>query len=270
VEARGLSQRARARLRLGGARVLVYHGVGEGAGADARYTVTRTQLAAHLEQIRRRGHPILPLAVAWSGPAEEAVAPAVSLTFDDGGASDYDQVFPFLSEHGVVGEFFVNPGTIGHKRNLTWDQAREMARSGMRFQSHAYDHVYLTTLSAPALRRQVGDSKRRIEDELGCAVEFLAAPYGDLNRRVRQAALAAGYRAVCTSWSWPAQAGAQLVNRVAVYARTTPQELVRLLRGDALPYLRRAGRSALLHPVKRALLRLWPAWRREHAVGGAA
>jgi peptidoglycan/xylan/chitin deacetylase (PgdA/CDA1 family) len=269
LEARGLSRRARARLRLSGARVLLYHGVGEWEGADPRYTVTRTRLVAHLEQIRRGGHPILPLAVVWSGPAEEAAAPAVALTFDDGGASDYGQVFPLLSEHGMVGEFFVNPGTIGHKRYLSWDQAREMARAGMRFQSHAYDHVYLTTLSAPALQRQVGDSKRRIEDELGCAVEFLAAPYGDLNRRVRQAALAAGYRAVCTSWSWPAQAGAQHVNRVAVYARTTPEELAWLLRGDPLPYLRRVARSAVLYPVKRAVLNLWPEWLTDRAMEGA-
>ena len=266
MEARGLSRRARARLHLGGVRVLVYHGVGEGEGADPRYTVTRTQLAAHLRQIRRGGHPILPLGMSWSGPAEESAAPAVALTFDDGGDSDYSEAFPLLSEHGLTGEFFVNPGTIGHKGYLSWDQAREMRRSGMRFQSHAYDHVYLTMLSAPALQRQVDDSKRRIEDELGCEVEFLAAPYGDLNRRVRQAALAAGYRAICTSWSWPAQAGAQLINRVAVYARTTPQELACLLRGDAVPYLRRAARFAVLHPVKRALLHLWQAWRRDQAM----
>ena len=269
MEARGLSQRARARLRLGGTCVLVYHGVGERGGGDPRYAVTRTQLAGHLDQFRRGGYSVVPLTRVWSGPDGEA-APAVALTFDDGRASDYRHAYPLLMEHGLVGDFFVNPGTIGREGYLSWGEAREMLRAGMQFQSHAHDHVYLTLLSAALLERQVLDSKRRIEDELGCAVEFLAAPYGDSNRRVRQAALAAGYRAVCTSWSWPARAGRPTVTRVAVYARTTPEELARLLRGDPLPYLRRMARSAVLYPAKRAVLGLWPERLTDRAVEGAA
>jgi peptidoglycan/xylan/chitin deacetylase (PgdA/CDA1 family) len=258
VEAGGLSRRAIARLRLRGARVLLYHGVGELAGGDLRYAVSPTQLAGHLEQIRRAGHPVVPLARFWSGLAGDAEAPAVALTFDDGRASDYRQAFPLLLERGLVADFFVNPGTMGRAGYLGWNEAREMARAGMRFQSHAYEHVYLTPLSAALLERQLVDSKRRVEDELGRVVEFLAAPYGDVNRRVRQAARAAGYRAVCTSWDWPARAGRGTVSRVAVYAGTTPREMTRLLRGDPFLYLRRAGRSALLYPAKRAVMRLWP------------
>jgi peptidoglycan/xylan/chitin deacetylase (PgdA/CDA1 family) len=269
VEARGLSRRALPPLRLGGARVLVYHDVGERGGGDPRYAVTRTQMAAHLGQIRRGGYSVVPLTRVWSGPGGEA-APAVALTFDDGRASDYRHAYPLLMEHGLVGEFFVNPGTIGRPGYLSWGEAREMLRAGMRFQSHAHDHVYLTLLSGALLERQVLDSKRRIEDELGCAVQFLAAPYGDSNGRVRQAALAAGYRAVCTSWDWPARAGRSTVTRVAVYARTTPKELARLLRGDPLPYLRRVARSAVLYPAKRAVLSLWPEWLTDRAMEGAA
>jgi peptidoglycan/xylan/chitin deacetylase (PgdA/CDA1 family) len=269
VEARGLSRRARVRLHLGGARVLVYHDVGEHGGGDPRYAVTRTQLAGHLDQIRRGAYSVVPLTRVWSG-LDGGAAPAVALTFDDGRASDYRYVYPLLMEHGLVGEFFVNPGTIGRQGYLGWGEAREMLRAGMRFQSHAHDHVYLTLLSAALLERQVLDSKRRIEDELGCAVEFLAAPYGDSNRRVRQAALAAGYRAVCTSWDWPARAGRPTVTRVAVYARTTPEELARLLRGESLPYLRRVTRSAVLYPAKRAVLSLWPEWLTDRAMEGTA
>jgi peptidoglycan/xylan/chitin deacetylase (PgdA/CDA1 family) len=269
VEARGLSRQALPRLRLSGGRVLLYHAVGERAGGDPRYAVTRTQLAGHLEQIRRGGYSVVPLARVWSGPDGDA-APAVALTFDDGRASDYRHAYPLLMEHGLVGEFFVNPGTIGRPGYLSWGEAREMLRAGMHFQSHAHDHVYLTLLSGALLERQVLDSKHRIEDELGGAVEFLAAPYGDVNRRVRQAALAAGYRAVCTSWDWPARAGRSTLSRIAVYARTTPNDLARLLRGDPLPYLRRVARSAVLHPAKRAVLNLWPERLTDRAEEGAA
>jgi len=245
-------------LRLNGAPVLLYHGVGKDAGGDPRYTVTSAQMAGHLDTIQRRGHPVVSLAdIVSRADGRDGVA-RVAITFDDGRASDLQHAFPLLAERGMVGEFFVNPGTMDRLGYLSWNEAREMARGGMRFQSHAYDHIYLTQLSGRALERQLLDSKRRIEDELGRAVEFLAAPYGDLNRCVRKAALAAGYRAVCTSWDWPARAGRETVSRVAVYARTTAEEMAPLLRGDPLPYLRRAGRTALLYPAKRAVLRVWP------------
>ena len=61
MEARSLNRQA-PRLRLSGARVLLYHAVGERVGGNPRYSVSRAQLAGHLEQIRRGGHPILPLA----------------------------------------------------------------------------------------------------------------------------------------------------------------------------------------------------------------
>ena len=72
MEARGLSRRAIVPLGLGGARVLVYHDVGEHGDGDPRYAVTRTQLAGHLDQIRRGGHPVVPLARVWSGPGGQA------------------------------------------------------------------------------------------------------------------------------------------------------------------------------------------------------
>src|SRR2546427_7768066 len=127
VEARGLSQRARARLRLGGARVLLYHAVDERGGGDPRYAVTRTQLAGHLDQIRRGGYSAVAVTRVWSGLDGEA-APAVALTFDDGRASDYRHAYPLLMEHGLVGEVFVNSGTIGREGYLSWGQAREMSR----------------------------------------------------------------------------------------------------------------------------------------------
>jgi len=269
VEARSLNRQA-PRLRLSGARVLLYHAVGERVGGNPRYSVSRAQLAGHLEQIRRGGHPILPLARVWSGLGTEGMAPPVAMTFDDGADSDYRHAFPLLLEHGLSGEFFINPGTVGRRGYVSWDEAREMARAGMSFQSHAYDHVYLTPLSAPLRERQLRDSKHRIEDELSRAVEFLAAPYGDLNRRVCEAALAAGYRAICTSWDWPARAGGRTVSRVSIFARTSPEDLARLLRGDPLPYLRRVARSAVLYPAKRAVLSLWPRRLTDRAEEGAA
>jgi peptidoglycan/xylan/chitin deacetylase (PgdA/CDA1 family) len=183
----------------------------------------------------------------------------VVLTFDDGRASDYDQVFPRLQESGWVGEFFVNPATIGRHGYLSWSQVRQMSRAGMRFQSHGYDHVDLSRLSAPRLQQQLQASKQAIEDATGRAVEFLAAPFGALTRRIVEAALCEGYGAVCTSTSWPARPGADTINRVAVRADTGSSSLGRLLDGDLWAYSSRMARSAAVYVPKR-LLAHWPAW----------
>ena len=70
------------------------------------------------------------------------------------------------------------------------------------------------------LRRRFGSSGELLA-ERARGVDFLAAPYGLLDRRVLDTAREVGYQAVCGSLSWPARPGAAIVNRVAVYRNTT-------------------------------------------------
>ena len=263
MEARGLSAAPeRRRVRVPGTAVLLYHAVGP---RPERYTVSRAELAQHLARIGTAGGQVVGLGDLREG-ADRWRLPLV-ITFDDGRASDYEDAFPLLGRHGLVAEFFLNPATVGRPGFLTWDQAREMARWGMSIQSHAYDHVYLTRESETGLVHQVADSKARLEDELGAPVRFLAAPYGDVNARVVDEAVAAGYHAVCTSWPWPARAHARTVSRVSVYGGTSAAAFDRILAGDPRPYVAQAARAALAYPAKQALLRWHPGWRRPQREG---
>jgi peptidoglycan/xylan/chitin deacetylase (PgdA/CDA1 family) len=195
----------------------------------------------------------------WAGLAgRENGGPSVVLTFDDGRASDFEVAFPLLLEAGTRAEFFVNTAAIGRPGFLSWRQMAEMQARGMSFQSHGHDHVDLTPLPRRVVEWQLDESKRRLEDRLGSPVEFLAAPYGRLSRRVVEVAGQVGYRAVCTSRSWPARPGARLVDRIAIYRHTTPGEFSRLLGGHAIPYVIRAARATLLFAPKRLLLRRAP------------
>jgi peptidoglycan/xylan/chitin deacetylase (PgdA/CDA1 family) len=265
MEARDLSapRWGAPRARLPGTAVLLYHAVG--GGGPPRYTVSRSELARHLDHMVASGSQVVRLSdlAAVSGTGTRPVV----LSFDDGRASDYTEAFPLLVERGVVAEFFVNPANVGRPGFVTWEQARNMARAGMSVQSHGYEHVYLTRQSEAGLARQVADSRARIEDELGQEVRFLAAPYGDVNRRLVEAALAAGYRAVCTSWPWPARAGARTINRVCIGPGLSLEVLDRLLSRQPWPYVRRATRTALVYPAKQALLRWTANWRRPQREG---
>ena len=247
--------------RLSGFPVLMYHGVAPGAAvpavprAELKYWVAAPELCTQLADIRRAGARVTGLGEAWhSAKALDGPEPPVVLTFDDGQAADYEASFPLLLEAGARADFFVNTANIGKSGFLNWEQIAEMQRAGMTFQSHSHEHVDLSRLPARALQRQIRESKRRLEDGLGTAVEFLAAPYGLLDRRVLDVAREQGYRAVCTSRAWPACPGAPTIGRIAIHRHTRPGGFRRIVTRHPAPYLLRAIRVALIYVPKRVLL----------------
>jgi peptidoglycan/xylan/chitin deacetylase (PgdA/CDA1 family) len=78
---------------------------------------------------------------------------------------------------GVLGELGVKPDANGFAK-LTWEQARSMGRGGISFGAHTLDHPILSRVSADEARRQVRESKRRIESQLDREVTAFAYPNG--------------------------------------------------------------------------------------------
>lgn len=76
---------------------------------------------------------------------------------------------------------------------MTWDDLRRLDARGARVQSHGVAHAHLTALSDDELERELAESKRRIEEELGSECVDFAYPYGQRDERVREAVRAAGY-----------------------------------------------------------------------------
>jgi peptidoglycan/xylan/chitin deacetylase (PgdA/CDA1 family) len=127
----------------------------------------------------------------------------VRATFDDAFRSAAS-VFPELERMGVPVQVFV---CTGYARDgtplsipelagddphqlvtMTWDELR-----GLDVGSHGVTHAHLTELSDEELRRELVESKERVEDELGRACTDFAYPYGEHDERVRAAVRAAGY-----------------------------------------------------------------------------
>ena len=235
--------------------ILTYHGItpweADPGPRNPKYDVHPERFRDQLTHIRARGYEAMSLSAWWSGSGRRPVV----LTFDDGWASMYERAWPLLADAGLHADCFVNTATIGSRGFLTWAQITEMQRHGMTFHSHSHEHVALSGLALRELERQVGDSKRLLEDRLGSAVQFLAAPYGLVNRRVVKAALAQGYHAICTSWNWLARPGARTINRAAVYRDTSLEEFDRLLRGSLVAYGPRVAREMVVHLPRLILLR---------------
>ena len=231
-----------------------------GPPGGTKYRLPAVVFREHLALIKSHGFRAASVGRLWVQQDSADAHPAVGLTFDDGDVSNYTLAFPALVEADARADFFVNTATVGCPGFLNWTQIAEMQRGGFAFHSHSHDHVALVGLPPRALERQLRKSKQLLEDRLGAPVDFLAAPYGLLNRSVVRAAREAGYRAVCTSWSWPARPGARTVSRIAVYPTTTAVDFSRLLHGRPSIFARRMGHTLLAHLPKRVLLRVRPRW----------
>ena len=95
----------------------------------------------------------------------------------------------------------VDTRTLARRLFMSWDSLREMARAGMTIGSHTVTHSVLASLSEPAQRRELQESRRRIADAAGTLPEMLAYPVGgprSFTGVTRQLAREAGYRAAFT------------------------------------------------------------------------
>ena len=88
-------------------------------------------------------------------------------------------------------------GEPGHRRLfLDWDGARELLARGFEVGAHSMDHAILARETPAAQLTDLVESRRRLEDELGAAVEVLAYPNGsraDYDAATVDAARRAGY-----------------------------------------------------------------------------
>ena len=214
----------------------MYHDVGE-ATADG-YTVSRRKLEADLALVGAPGGAI-----------------SCAVTFDDGRAGTFVHALPALLESQIPATLFAISGFLGRPGFMEPWMLRVWHAAGLRVGSHSVTHRPLPSLSQRDARRELSDSKARLEDILGAPVADFALPGGNDTRRVRQLALESGYARVYTSRPAFAREGDRALPRFAI-RETTPVDAIRLLRAGRVPESFRADR--LRFAAKRALgLRLY-------------
>jgi len=143
----------------------------------------------------------------WSPKADEK---PVVLAFDDAFANVLEHGLPVLARHSFRAIQFAVAGSLGLRND--WDiakgdvgeplmdeqQLREWLAAGHGLGSHSLPHKNLRHGTEPELRAEVFDSKKKLEDTFGIAVEHFCYPYGSYNPAVRDMEAEAGYRTACT------------------------------------------------------------------------
>ncbi len=181
---------------------------------------------------------------ALSGPTAKGT---ISLTFDEAWEDLLRIVHPKLGDGALPAVVFATVEWIGGRRQdrglMTASQLRELAGSGVRIGSQSLTHAWLPELSDEALEREVCQSKTRLEDLLGTAVDYFAYPGGGVTARVRGAVARAGYRAAFTNQEGVNFWGDRFcLKRIEVTEHDAPIHLARRLAGDYS--MRRSGTSA--------------------------
>src|SRR5690242_7218075 len=203
-------------------------------------------LAAHASVVRLREVAEM-LRTGTQLPAQ-----AVVLTFDDALGDFASQAAPVLANYGLPATVFVPTGWCGlnddwyphlsgspAKPLMSWSQIRALSNADVEFGSHTVSHARLTELTDSEIDRELADSKRRLECELGRTVELFAFPYGDwspqLRDRVRQ-----HYKAACTTDLARVTAASDLCSlpRIDVHYVRSWHRFRSLCAGGAQGYLR--------------------------------
>lgn len=240
--------------------VLMYHAV-ESAGIappedgrwESSYAVTAEAFRAQLDWLEGSRTRVVALGDLLAGRV--GGGPAVVLTFDDGYASDVAVALPELRARGFPAALFVETGALGRAGRASVDGVRALAAAGMEIGSHTVTHRFLPRLPEAEARRELGDSKKCLEDLLGVPVRFLSLPGGRWDRRTLGLAREAGYEAVCTSRPGGTDAGrpGYLLKRLGIRRHTNLADFQRLVRLDPTRLARERLRYWALRGAKRLL-----------------
>jgi len=170
--------------------VLMYHSISEEdesrVHAYYRTSTAPDVFADQMEQLHGHGYSTCSLAQAldYLRADTQTAARCVVITFDDGYRDFYTQAFPVLNRHGFSATVFLPTAYMGENRVqfkgrecMTWPEARELQRYSTLFGSHTVTHPQLHGLSTRAIDEEIVNSKKTIEEKLGCAIESFAYPF---------------------------------------------------------------------------------------------
>jgi peptidoglycan/xylan/chitin deacetylase (PgdA/CDA1 family) len=135
----------------------------------------------------------------------------VGITFDDGYRNVYENALPVLQRLGFTstnyfvvhqlggGNVWDYEKGIAHSPLMSVGEMQAWARAGQEVGSHTLDHVHLPQVQLSEARRQIFDSKTRLEQLVEHEVTAFCYPYGHENAELRALVQHAGYSSATTT-----------------------------------------------------------------------
>lgn len=183
--------------------ILAYHSIDKG---NSRISISPAIFKMQMEQLKAEGFRVLSLSQLFSADRNDALSEnIIALTFDDGLRNFAEEAWPVLSSYGFSATVFVPTDFIGLQASwythyglnplptLDWQEIRGLHEAGADIQSHGCSHRKLTELSIPEITREMTDSKKVLEDDIGKSVDFFCYPFGEVNHDIVRIARDTGY-----------------------------------------------------------------------------
>jgi peptidoglycan/xylan/chitin deacetylase (PgdA/CDA1 family) len=126
-------------------------------------------------------------------PARAATNTVVSLTFDDGSASQA-ATLSMLSQRGMTGTYYINSAMVGSSSYyMTWSQIHDLFNAGNEIGGHTLHHKDLTKLSTAEATTEVCDDRTNLINNGFAPVTSFAYPNAASNTSVEQIVQGCGY-----------------------------------------------------------------------------
>jgi peptidoglycan/xylan/chitin deacetylase (PgdA/CDA1 family) len=107
---------------------------------------------------------------------------ALVMSYDDG--SEHDRrLVDLFNRYGIRASFHLNSGRLGEPHHISPAEVRSLYQ-GHEVSCHTVNHPNLTQLSENAIRREIVEDRKRLEDLIGAPVRGLAYPFGIYNESV--------------------------------------------------------------------------------------
>lgn len=115
----------------------------------------------------------------------------LTITFDDGGRSQFENGLRIAKANGIVGTLFVPPANIsaasapgGPSWVINWDEVRAFHDAGWEIGAHGLSHLRLPELEPAELAREIEQPIADIIAQIGIKPVSFSSPYGAFNDEV--------------------------------------------------------------------------------------
>lgn len=118
----------------------------------------------------------------------------VVFTFDDGYETFYSQTYPVVKKHKIKVTNYVIADFLGKTNYMSKSQLDKIHGEGyLEIGSHTLTHLGLTVISKNEAKRQIVESKKKLETLFNTKVQSFCYPYGFYNDDVAKIVQESGY-----------------------------------------------------------------------------
>ena len=173
------------------------------------------------------GYNIVSLRHALNHMNKEIKLPpqSVAITIDGGYKDAFTNVLPVLKEFQFQATFFIPPECIGNERTikeepircLTWDEVREIIRSGMEIGLYAYNGRSIRFgYDEDEVKETVSNAMKIMDMEIDTPVKYCAFKEGVPGKPLWEFLQGQGFQAVFTQCPTNRRAGVDGVGRIQI------------------------------------------------------